>query len=411
MKNIIQLDKSIQEKSVELERWFGEQKKNLELPMYSSYDIRNSNYKAVVIDSNAFPAGFNNICDDSFPIAEAAIKSFIASNFSGALNVGIISELTNNPHYYDNIAVIKELFEKSGLNVKIGSIEKPVNDKVSSFSKGDIKIEQFLRKEDKVVLGDFDPDFIVPNNDFSSSDISILAGVKQPITPNFNLGWFKRKKHYHFKVKNELLKEIAKILGIDRWLIGAYYEYAEEVNFKKRENFDIIARKIDECIAQVQSKYNEYGIKELPFVFVKGSASTYGMNAIPFRSGREFLNINSKQRAKMHKSKGGKMVSEVLIQEGIVTRDVVDNKVAEPVVYCIGDKPIGGFFRANEEKNERENLNATGMTFASNLFCPPAFRENKTFEGSNITAEKIRVYAFLARLGVIAVGKELEGLK
>ena len=58
-----------------------------------------------------------------------------------------------------------------------------------------------------------------------------------------------------------------------------------------------------------------------------------------------------------------------------------------------------------------ENLNAKGMTFASDLFCPSAFREKKIFEGSNITEEKIRIYAFLARLGVIAIGKELEELK
>ena len=408
---IEELNKKINEKSNDLEELFSKQKKDLELPIYSSFDIRNSGYKAVVIDSNAFPSGFNNICEDSYPIAEAAIKSFIKESFPNTAKIAIISEITDNPYYYDNIAAIKELFEKSGFNVLIGSIEKPENNKISSFSKGEIQIEKFSRKENIISLGSFVPDIIISNNDFSSSDTSILLGIAQPVTPNFNLGWFKRKKHHHFRVKNLLIKEIAKILDIDRWLIGAYYEYAKEVDFKERKNFDMIAEKIDACIAQIKLKHDEYAIKEEPYVFVKGSASTYGMNAIPFCSGKDFLKINSKQRAKMHKSKGGKEVSEVLIQEGIITKDIVDSKVAEPVVYCIGDKPIGGFFRANKDKDETQNLNSKGMTFASNLFCPPAFREKKVFEGSNITKGKIEVYAFLARLGSIAIAKELEELR
>lgn len=408
---INELNKKIQDYSAEIEDWFVKYKKQLELPIYSSFDIRNADYKAVVVDSNAFPSGFNNICDDSYPLAEDAIRSFIDARFPNTRKVGIISELTTNPYYYDNIATIKGLFEKSGFKVGIGSIDKPENKKISSFSKGDILIEQFSRKGNLIELGNFVPDIVVPNNDFSLTNTSMLHGIKQPVTPNYNLGWFKRKKHHHFRVKNVLLKEISKIIEVDRWLIGAFYEYTEEVNFKEKKNFNIVAEKIDSCIAQVKVKFEEYGIKEKPYVFVKGSASTYGMNAMPFYSGQEFLQINSRQRAKMYRSKGGKEVSEVLIQEGVVTKDIVNSKVAEPVVYCIGDKPIGGFFRANEEKNERENLNAKGMTFASNLFCPPAFRERKVFEGSNITQEKIKVYAFLARLGVIAIAQELEELR
>ena len=393
-----QLNKAIIERKEELEQWFGKYNSH-ELPFYSSFDIRNSAYKTVVIDSNVFPAGFNNLCDETYPIAEEAIKSFIKVNFPGTKKIGVIAEVTTNKFYYENLEAIRRLLDESGFMVKTAAIEKGS------------ELQQFGIIEQKLHIKDFTPDLIVSNNDFSSTDTSILKGIKQPITPNFNLGWFKRKKHRHFCVKNELIKEIASILKIDRWFIGAYYEYAEEVNFKERRNFELIANKIDKCIEQIKLKYEEYSINDKPFVFVKGNASTYGMNVIPFYSGEDFLSINSKQRAKMHKSKGGKQVSEVLIQEGVPTKDIVENKVAEPVVYCIGDKPIGGFFRANQEKNERENLNTKGMVFASDLFCPPAFEKRKNFEGSNITIEKINIYKFLAKLGVIAIGKELEELK
>ena len=36
-------------------------KENIPLPIYGSFDIRDAGWKAVVVDSNAFPAGFNNL--------------------------------------------------------------------------------------------------------------------------------------------------------------------------------------------------------------------------------------------------------------------------------------------------------------------------------------------------------------
>lgn len=138
------------------------------------------------------------------------------------------------------------------------------------------------------------------------------------------------------------------------------------------------------------------------------------MNALPFSSGKDFLNITSEQRAKMHMAKGGKQVSEVLIQEGVATKDIVEGKVCEPVVYAIGNKPMAGFFRTNTGKGERENLNSKGMGFSPNLFCPTVcnqYKEKGKILGSNITFEKINVYRFLARLGVLTIAKETKELE
>ena len=43
-------------------RWYKDKTKNSFLPVYSSYDIRDSGYKVTNVDANVFPAGFNNIC-------------------------------------------------------------------------------------------------------------------------------------------------------------------------------------------------------------------------------------------------------------------------------------------------------------------------------------------------------------
>lgn len=409
-KMINELTKNIIEKKEEIDKWFSDKDKIIP-PIYSSFDIRNSGYKAAVIDSNVFPAGFNNLCSESYPIASKQIKSFIEDVYPGTNKIGLAAEYVKNPYYYDNILAIRQIVLEAGFDVKIGSFGLSDKANVSSFSKGKLDLNTINKEGDKLSFDGFIPDLILLNDDFSITNPALLEDCSQHIAPGVNLGWFQRKKHKHFEIKNKLVKEMSNLLNVDRWAIGAYFEFVDNVNFKKMENFDEIAGKVDSTISQIQGKYDEYGIKDDPFVFVKGNSSTYGMNAINFHSGKEFLRINSDKRAKMHKSKGGKIVSEVMIQEGIVTKDRIKSIVSEPVVYCIGNLPIGGFFRANPERSEKENLNSRGMIFSTHLFCPDAFNNKEQLEKSNITEDKIELYKFLAKIGTLAIGYELEELK
>lgn len=407
---INELTETLNDKKEDIDRWFTTKSKIIP-SVYSSFDIRNSGYKAVVVDSNVFPAGFNNLCNECYPNVSKQIKSFIENNFKGINKIGLVAEYVKNPYYYDNILTIKQILEYANFEVKVGSFGISNSAKVSSFSKGELLINTINKNKDKLLLKGFMPDLILLNDDLSTTDSTLLKNCSQYIAPRINMGWFQRKKHTHFKIKNRLVKEISDFLSIDRWRIGAYFEFVNNVNFKKMENFDEIASKVDSVISQIQKKYDEYNIKETPFIFVKGSSSTYGMNAIHFHSGKEFLKINSGKRAKMHKSKGGRIVSEVMIQEGIFTKDRIKGKVAEPVVYSIGNLPVGGFFRVNPERSEEENLNTRGMIFKTHLFCPDAFDNEKKLDESNITKKKIELYNFLARLGTLAIGYELEELK
>ena len=47
-----------------VESWFSKKTMLLDYPIYSSYDIRDSDYKVSNVDANIYPAGFNNICPD-----------------------------------------------------------------------------------------------------------------------------------------------------------------------------------------------------------------------------------------------------------------------------------------------------------------------------------------------------------
>ena len=59
--------------------WFDSLSTSLDLPVYTSVDIRDSGYKASSIDTNLFPAGFNNLCHVSIRNAVEKFKTAILS--------------------------------------------------------------------------------------------------------------------------------------------------------------------------------------------------------------------------------------------------------------------------------------------------------------------------------------------
>ncbi|WCR54154.1 MAG: hypothetical protein PG981_001176 [Wolbachia endosymbiont of Ctenocephalides orientis wCori] len=71
MQNIIHIKS---QKSVD--NWFEEKFSSLVLPFYSSIDFRNSGYKIAPVDANLFPAGFNNLNEESRKIAAALVKNY-----------------------------------------------------------------------------------------------------------------------------------------------------------------------------------------------------------------------------------------------------------------------------------------------------------------------------------------------
>ena len=50
----------IKTKNDQIRGWLLTQELNNELPLYSSVDIRDAGFKMAVVDTNLFPAGFNN---------------------------------------------------------------------------------------------------------------------------------------------------------------------------------------------------------------------------------------------------------------------------------------------------------------------------------------------------------------
>jgi glutamate--cysteine ligase len=184
------------------------------------------------------------------------------------------------------------------------------------------------------------------------------------------------------------------------------------VNFHAREGEECLTESVDLVLTRIRAKYREYGIEEAPFVIVKADAGTYGMGIMTVRDASEVVGLNRKQRNKMAVVKEGLQVSDVIIQEGVPTRETVQDAVAEPVVYMVDRYVVGGFYRINKERGIDENLNAPGMQFVPLAQCAPFdascnLPETRAKAGT-CAPNRFYSYGVVARLALAAAAIELE---
>jgi glutamate--cysteine ligase len=171
---------------------------------------------------------------------------------------------------------------------------------------------------------------------------------------------------------------------------------------------DCLRTNVDAVLTKVRRKYKEYGINEKPFVVVKADNGTYGMGIMTVRDVKELDTLNRKTRNKMGVVKDGQAVTEVIIQEGVLTNERMNDAVAEPVVYMMDRYVVGGFYRIHAERGVDENLNAPGASFV-----PLAFAESTRLPQPGVrpgasAPNRFYMYGVIGRLAMLAASYELE---
>jgi glutamate--cysteine ligase len=382
-------------------------KKFLQFPplFYNSVDLRHCGFKIAPVDTNCFPAGFNNLSKSSINLAKEIGADFFNQNFPNAKKILIIPENhTRNLNYFENIFILHEIIS-SQKEVIIGSLilEKETEIELNNGKK--ITIYPIQKELDILKTSkNFIPDVIVINNDLTDGIPEMLLNLKIPVIPSPNIGWHNRKKSTHFEIYNNLATELSAIISIDPWLISPMQESSVDVDFKNRDelsSLNLIAEKTDNLLSLLAKKYQEYQIEEKPYCYVKADSGTYGMAVMPIFSAEEVLNLNKKDRNKMSTIKSSVKNTQVLIQEGIKTIDLINNKISEPMIYLINGKVVGNLFRSNENKNNKINLNSSGMVFSdlTNL------SENEISLG--LEKEKItKIYSLIGRIAALASAVE-----
>jgi len=402
------LNKIFASKEEAVNKWLESKATGLEIPFYSSADIRDSGYKAACIDSNLFPAGFNNLCEKFSDEAIESIEKIIHTKFNGNphKNVLIVPEAhSRNKFYNAHLLSLKNILKKAGLSVTIAAMDpENINYQLETFDGNFLKTKPIIRKNNFLINEKSGKpfDWILLNNDLSDGEIDFLDNLVQPIFPPVNFGWHKRRKSYFFESYNNLINELAKDFNFDPWLLSAITNLESNVDFNSETGREKVAVTVDKVLQSVRKKYDKYKIDNSPRVFIKNDSGTYGMGIMVVKSPDEIINMNRKARNKMAVGKGKQPITNVIIQEAVPTRNIMNDFVTEPVVYLINLQIVGTFLRANSERGAIDNLNAKGMSFYRYCTLHPVETSSECLCNSDSQI----IYRTLGKISAIAAALE-----
>jgi glutamate--cysteine ligase len=393
-----------------IEAWFRQKWRETPPPLTSSVDLRHAGFKLAPVDTNLFPAGFNNLNPDFLPLCVQAAQAALVDYFPTCKNILLLPEShTRNRFYLQSLSVLRDILVKAGFIVRIGSLDPEVTSPVEMITDTQevLVIEPLIRRGDRVGLVDFDPCLLFLNNDLSTGVPPILEGIKQRIRPTAKLGWWTRLKSSHFRFYDDVTQEFSQLIGLDSWLLNPYFQAISNIDFMAQEGLDDLAGSVHYMLDKIREKYLAYDIDEQPFVVVKADNGTYGMSVMSIHDADQLRQLNRKQRTRMAASKGSQKVEKVIIQEGVYSFETMANgAVAEPVVYMMGPFVVGGFYRVHNGRAKDENLNAPGMHFE-----PLAFAQACNMPRGDLPPvecpNRFYAYGVIARLAALAAAREI----
>lgn len=392
-----------------IEAWFRKQWQETPPSITTSVDLRHAGFKLAPVDTNLFPAGFNNIKTDFLPLCIQAMQAFLSQYYPSCTKLLIVPENhSRNAFYWQSLHLLIEILTSAGFVVQVGSFEPSISTPTpfKTEDKREVWVHPLRRQGRRLMTNDFNPCVILLNNDLSSGIPPLLEDVEQPIIPPPALGWYSRLKSTHFHYYRQVTSAFAELIGIQPWSITPLFRAVSGVDFMAQQGVEEVARVVDELIEDIAVEYQCLGIKQRPFVAVKADNGTYGMSVMMVKSGEEIRQLNRKQRTRMAVSKGSQQVTRLIIQEGVYSFETHDKGAAEPVVYMMGPYVVGGFYRVHQARGENDNLNAPGMHFAPIPFAKPCNVPTESTPAQSCF-NRFYVYGVIARLAALAGAKEI----
>lgn len=371
--------KMLIEKEEKIEAWFDERWQETPAPLTSSVDIRDAGYKCSVVDTNLFPAGFNNLDLSARMKAAHAFQAYFKNKPNESSFLIIPEAHTRNLHYSESVSVLHDLVQAAGFEVHV--LKEPIQ-----------------RDQDRVVAHTFKPDALILNNDLSEGIPDVLQGLSQPVYPSLNLGWSHRLKSSHFGFLDGVVQEFSAWIGFDCLGMNPLFSVLDDLDFMQKKGLEALAASADELLLRLRKLYELQGRSEVPYVVIKADNGTYGMSVMMIHEAEDVLKLNRKQRTRMSTRKGGQSVTRVLLQEGVYSvLKRPSGAAAEPVMVMIGGVVVGGFYRVHAGRGADENLNSPGMTFE-------AFGEQDRLSD-------LYVYGVVARLAALAAAREIQAVR
>jgi glutamate--cysteine ligase len=401
-------------KETQIEQFITEKLKEASPPFYSSVDVRNAGYKIAAVDTNIFPGGFNNLCEDYLFNTSREIKRYIQQNHPQVKTIFLLTENhSRNLYYFLNVFNLLKAIEQAGYEVYACATRDDITEnfvEITDAQDNKFPLHKLHKKSSQIFINahakqNLTADLLILNNDLSEGIPIEIQTVETPIIPSTKLGWHRRLKSNHFHKYAETTNEFAQLLGLDPWLFQAHFDSAANINLDNKQNLELLAEKSFQILEKTKENYKKYEIKDKPYLFVKNDSGTYGMGVLAVFDPKEILQMNRKTKNKLRSGKGGLESHSFILQEGVKSVDRINSQVAESVVYLIAGKPIGGFFRANDRMDEFGNLNSKGMHFSK--LC---FNDLKNYQNTYCADCDLKIlakaYNLIGTLATIAAARE-----
>ncbi len=409
---LLTIEQHLLDHQLGIEAWFRQQFQQTPAPIYTSVDLRNAGFKLAPVDTNLFPAGFNNLNPAFMPLCIQAMQSAIEHVCAKACKVLLIPENhTRNLFYMESLATIRDILITAGYQVRIGSINPDITDDVTiDLESGrQILLQPTRRENNHLTVADYDPCIVLLNNDLSAGRPELLENLDQSVIPPLDMGWSNRRKSSHFTHYRNLANEFAELIEVDPWLIQPLFRQCGEVDLMNGDGVSCLHINVEKLLREIQQHYDANNIEQEPFVIIKADSGTYGMGIMSVKHADEVLELNRKQRTRMSKSKEGLKINNIIIQEGVYTSESWGDPehVAEPVVYMIDTHVVGGFYRVHDKRSDTENLNAPGMRFEPLAFAECCITPDHDQE-PNSHVNRFYAYGVISRLALLAAAREIE---
>ena len=219
-----------------IESWFRSEWRKTPAPFYASVDLRNSGYKIAPVDTNLFPAGFNNLNPDLEATCIQSLQLAVEHMGRKIDRILLVPENhTRNLFYLENVHVLLSLIGKAGFEVMVGSLipDLTAPQTVTLESGHTLTLNPLVRNGDTLGIDGFVPDMILLNNDLSAGKPELLENLQQPVVPALSLGWSNRLKSVHFGHYKQIAEEFSEQIGIDPWFIDPLFRNCGEIDFMK----------------------------------------------------------------------------------------------------------------------------------------------------------------------------------
>ncbi|MDH4451108.1 MAG: glutamate--cysteine ligase [Rhodoferax sp.] len=406
---INELEQRVLDTMPSIERWFRLEWMEHTPPFYTAVDVRNAGFKLAPVDTHFFPTGWNNLTPDMLPLAVQAAQAAIEKICPEARNLLIVPEHNSRSTYYlMNLAQLRRIFNMAGLNVRIGSISADVKKATTVELPGGetITLEPVVRAKGRLGVKDFDPCTILLNNDLRAGVPGILEDLhEQYLLPPLHATWTTRRKSTHFRCYEEVAKRFGKLIGVDPWLITPMYEKYGVADLRTSAGLSALAARIDGMLSKIKKKYKEYGIKEKPFLVIKADNRTSGNTIL---SVRDTVGLDTKLRTLGAAAEVAQQPLELILQEGVLTNERINDAVAEPVVYLMDRYVVGGFYRMHPERGVDENLSAPGASYVPLAFSESTHLPQPGVRPGASAPNRFYMYGVMGRLAMLAASYELE---